>query len=218
MLSNLELLINFFGMGLLFILGLGFIKRLKGNKIPQGSILIEKIESNIKNEIPGNLWSRLGTTVPILIIKGLEILVMILSFPNLWIIIAPFIAFDLPYWLNWVGIIVLWFVIIWDIMNFYYNINVTRLYKPLKGKYALATGGPYKYVRHPMYTGGVLEILMFFLVTGVWMVLILLTIMTIALPYQAKGEEKVLIKKFGSVYEDYLERTGRFFPKIVSKK
>ncbi|NHI93639.1 MAG: isoprenylcysteine carboxylmethyltransferase family protein [Candidatus Lokiarchaeota archaeon] len=215
MLSNLELLVNFFGMGILFIVALGLIKRFRGDKIPNGSIFIDKIEVNSKNEIPGNLWSRLGTTLPIIITKGLEILVMILCLLNLWFVISQYIAFNLPYWMNWVGIIILWGVIGWDIANFYYNVNVTRLYKPLKEKYALATGGPYKYVRHPMYIGGILEILMFFITTGVWISVLLLIIMIIALPFQAKGEERVLKNKFGKVYEDYISQTGRFFPKIT---
>ena len=214
MLNNLEILINFFGMGILFIVGMGLIKRLRGDKIPSGSLIIDKPEIEVKSDIPGNTWSRLGTTIPLMVTKGLEILVMILIFPNLWILLSLYIAFDLPYWVNWTGIIIMWLVIIWDLSNFYYNINVTRLYKPLKDKYALATGGPYKYVRHPMYVGGIIEIAMFFLVTGVWISLILLVIMIIALPYQAKGEESVLKNKFGKIYENYMGNTGRFFPKI----
>ena len=36
----------------------------------------------------------------------------------------------------------------------------------------------------------------------------------LALPYQAKGEEKMLKEMFGEIYEEYASKTGRFFPKI----
>ena len=42
----------------------------------------------------------------------------------------------------------------------------------------------------------------------------------LALPYQAKGEEKMLQEMFGEAYEEYTSKTGRFFPKIkrINKK
>jgi protein-S-isoprenylcysteine O-methyltransferase Ste14 len=86
-------------------------------------------------------------------------------------------------------------------------------------EYALATGGTYKYVRHPAYIAGVFEIIFIFLGTGVWFVFFGL-IGFLALPYQAKAEEKMLQEIFGEVYGEYTSKTGRFFPKIkrISKK
>ncbi len=35
-------------------------------------------------------------------------------------------------------------------------------------------------------------------------------------PFIARQEEKMLLKEFGSEYQDYMDRTGRFFPPIFN--
>ncbi|HUY01426.1 MAG TPA: isoprenylcysteine carboxylmethyltransferase family protein [Candidatus Deferrimicrobium sp.] len=214
MLNRLELLFNFLGCGILFFIGMIVIKRTRSERLPSGSIILQKSESVENNRPPGNRWSQLGVTMPFLFNKSLEILIIILCFVNIWEYTSQLIAIDLPLIVNWIGIIGLWLCVIWSIAGFYYNVNFTRLYKPLPGKYILATGGPYKYIRHPFYVGGAIEILSFILSTGIWIAIILLVIYLITLPFQARGEEKVLREIFGTIYDDYASKTGRFFPKI----
>jgi len=68
-----------------------------------------------------------------------------------------------------------------------------------------------------MYTAGALEVITFFLATGIWIIPIYLIIFLIALPYQSKGEETVLKGRFGKEYDNYVANTGRFIPKIRKK-
>lgn len=82
----------------------------------------------------------------------------------------------------------------------------------MKKNYVLATGGPYKIMRHPMYVQKAIFPLLLFLTTGVWLSLLGL-ISWFALPTQAKAEEQILIEMFGDNYIQYLTKTGRFFPK-----
>jgi protein-S-isoprenylcysteine O-methyltransferase Ste14 len=66
---------------------------------------------------------------------------------------------------------------------------------------------------NPAYIAGVFENLFIFLATGIWAIFFGL-IGFIALPYQAKKEEKILRELFDESYEDNESKTGRFFPKI----
>jgi protein-S-isoprenylcysteine O-methyltransferase Ste14 len=114
----------------------------------------------------------------------------------------------------------MWLLGVWVSITFIYNVNYTACFKQMKEEeYVLAMGGTYKYVRHPAYIAGVFEIIFIFLGTGIWFMFFGL-IGFLALPYQAKGEEKMLQEMFGEVYEEYASKTGRFFPKIkrINKK
>jgi protein-S-isoprenylcysteine O-methyltransferase Ste14 len=131
-----------------------------------------------------------------------------------------FFILELPIEVYWIGIIGMWLLGVWVSITFIYNVNYTACFNQMKEKeYALATGGTYKYVRHPAYIAGVFEIIFIFLGTGIWFMFFGL-IGFLALPYQAKGEEKMLQEMFGEVYEEYASKTGRFFPKIkrINKK
>ena len=214
MIGQTELLIIFLVGTLVFIIGLGIIKRTRSEILPNGSIVIEKIEGKASDLTPGNKWSHLGVTIPTITNKILETIILFTCIFNLWVPTARLIAINLPYFVNWIGLIGILFCLGWAISVFLYNVNFSRLYKPMKGKYVLATGGPYKYVRHPGYVEAIFEMAFFFLATGIWFVIIYFIIFMIALPYQASGEEEVLENIFGDAYRAYKSKTGRFFPKI----
>lgn len=86
----------------------------------------------------------------------------------------------------------------------------------MKGQYILATGGPYKFVRHPMYTEKIFVLIFLFLATGVLLILLGL-LGFIWLPKQAKGEEQLLLELFGEQYLNYMNKKGRFLPKLKLK-
>ncbi len=214
MLDRFVLLINFIAAGLVFVGALRIIKIKRAKKRPKGAVVIEKIQSSGTDESPGKRWSQLGVVLPIILNIIMEILVMMFCILDWWSPFAQLMAIDFPVWFNWIGMIGLWFCIPLDTANFYYNPNFRRLYKPLEGKYALATGGPYKYIRHPMYVGGMIEVIFFFITTGIYIIPIYLVYLLISLPVQAKGEEKLLTAIFGEIYTNYSKSTGRFLPKI----
>jgi protein-S-isoprenylcysteine O-methyltransferase Ste14 len=83
----------------------------------------------------------------------------------------------------------------------------------MKSKYILATGGPYRVIRHPVYLSESLETIFALLATGIWINAIGV-LSWFALRSQAKAEEKALEKLFGKTYTQYKARTGMFFPKI----
>jgi protein-S-isoprenylcysteine O-methyltransferase Ste14 len=77
----------------------------------------------------------------------------------------------------------------------------------------LVTWGPYRFVRHPSYSGYFLMFVGFFLVwSSVFAVFPLFAILGYC--RVSVVEEEFLVKRFGDVYRDYQSRTGRFVPRI----
>jgi protein-S-isoprenylcysteine O-methyltransferase Ste14 len=76
--------------------------------------------------------------------------------------------------------------------------------------------GPYKYIRHPSYTGALLILLGIGLALQSWGATItLMLLFSLAYGYRIHVEEKVLIKALGDPYIEYKKRTKRLIPYIV---
>jgi len=214
MLGRFELLIGFFGSWAVSIIILVIYKWKQGDRLPKGSILVEK-NNNIKVvRPPGSRLSKWGVTIGLGSNSSVIIFVLILCIFDLWDAFSPYITFPLPIWLNWLGLIAIWIINGLGTSVFIYNVNYTAAYKPIKKKYVLATGGPYKWIRHPMYIIKACQTIFLFLTTGVWFTIFGL-IAWIALPYQAAAEEDLMQDRFGDHYVKYKTRTGRFFPKFL---
>ena len=79
---------------------------------------------------------------------------------------------------------------------------------------SLVTGGPYRWVRHPMYVGVALLVLAVSLITAN-VVIALLGTGTVAMQVlRVPTEEAKLVERFGDAYRDYASRTGRFLPRL----
>lgn len=78
----------------------------------------------------------------------------------------------------------------------------------------LAEEGPYRWIRHPIYSGMLLVVLgtMLALPHPAITVAALLTVLGLA--FQAHREERHLLHTFGDRYARYLARTGRFAPRL----
>ena len=95
------------------------------------------------------------------------------------------------------------------------NVSETIL---TKERHELVTSGPYNWVRHPLYTVGLLLFLSMSLVAANWFLAALtlgalLLFSLVIIP----REEDNLIAKFGDDYRSYRERTGRLIPRLVSR-
>jgi protein-S-isoprenylcysteine O-methyltransferase Ste14 len=81
----------------------------------------------------------------------------------------------------------------------------------LREKPELVTGGPYAFVRHPIYTGILFATLGTALAVGAWYFLVVL----IALGYfvvSAGREEKDMVQHFPDAYPAFMARTKRLIP------
>jgi len=78
----------------------------------------------------------------------------------------------------------------------------------------ISNKGIYKKIRHPAYLGLILMYLSAGLLWGSMLLLILSFFISVLLVFVAIAEDNYLLKKFGKDYENYLRKTGMFFPKI----
>lgn len=86
----------------------------------------------------------------------------------------------------------------------------------LKEDQVLIETGPYKWIRHPIYTAYFLNYIGGGLLAGNWVLTFIPTFFFGLMIYLRLGEEEaVMIEKFGDDYRHYMERTGRFLPKIT---
>jgi len=75
----------------------------------------------------------------------------------------------------------------------------------------LVTGGPYAYVRHPIYTGILLAMLGSAVGESFYWALPLV-LFTPYFIYSARREEELMCEQFPSQYPDYMRRTGMIVP------
>ena len=76
--------------------------------------------------------------------------------------------------------------------------------------------GPYKYIRHPSYTGALIILIGIGLALQSWgAVITLVFLFSLGYGYRIHVEEKVLISKLGDPYIEYKKRTKRLIPYII---
>jgi protein-S-isoprenylcysteine O-methyltransferase len=82
--------------------------------------------------------------------------------------------------------------------------------------HAVITAGPYRYVRHPSYTGLLLAFLGLGVFFGNWLSLVVLMIpITLAVLHRIRLEESVLVSALGPAYSAYCARTKRLIPWVL---
>ncbi|MGC8491767.1 MAG: methyltransferase family protein [Syntrophobacteraceae bacterium] len=93
-----------------------------------------------------------------------------------------------------------------------YSSGVVRVQKE-RGHTVISTG-PYRYVRHPMYTGGCLFFLGTALLLGSWLGVLCTPLFTGLLAFRAIREERVLMEGLDG-YRAYMENVRyRFLPRV----
>jgi len=82
--------------------------------------------------------------------------------------------------------------------------------------HTLVTAGPYRLVRHPIYSGNVALLLGSALGTLNVLILALCPIVAFGMIAEAQIEEGLLEAKFGAEYREYARRTGRLVPRLAT--
>jgi protein-S-isoprenylcysteine O-methyltransferase len=80
--------------------------------------------------------------------------------------------------------------------------------------HALITGGPYRFVRHPIYAGYLALLLGSSLGMLNLGLLLLWPVALLGILVQARAEERLLGAKFGRAYRCYAGRTGQLVPRL----
>ncbi len=84
--------------------------------------------------------------------------------------------------------------------------------------HTLVTGGPYRWVRHPMYFSGLLLFGGYVLLTDSWFILLTCGVAFGALFVRTSQEEANLTQRFGDEYREYARETGRFLPRSSRRR
>ncbi len=120
-----------------------------------------------------------------------------------------------PTWLRWTGAglgVVSLTLLTWvqHTLGRYWSAGLQ-----LRGEHVLVTKGPYRWVRHPMYSA----IFAFFvggcLVSANWLLLALAVAGATALYARISKEEAMMLERFGEEYRAYMRRTGRLLPRLT---
>ena len=83
----------------------------------------------------------------------------------------------------------------------------------------LITTGPYRFVRHPMYTVFVIMTIGFGLLSANWLIGgSLLGAIAVVMIFRTPLEEKMLLDHFGGDYRRYMQRTGRYIPRLFTSR
>jgi len=120
----------------------------------------------------------------------------------------------LPTWIRWLGAgltIVSLPLLVWvhATLGRHWSTNLQ-----FKESHALITAGPYRWVRHPMYT----VLFSFFIGLGLLsanaLMLGLVVIAVVVIGARIPKEEAMMVAQFGDVYQAYMQRTGRLLPRL----
>jgi protein-S-isoprenylcysteine O-methyltransferase Ste14 len=84
-------------------------------------------------------------------------------------------------------------------------------------KTQLIVTGPYAYVRHPIYALQSLLLLTSFVAVPNIMMLSVMVIAMLLLQWEARREERHLLRTHGADYAEYLRRVGRFVPRSLAR-
>jgi len=129
--------------------------------------------------------------------------------PWLNLFAAPF-----PIWSRWIGVglsVLSLPLLIWvhHTLGRHWSTNLQ-----LKQNHTLITAGPYRWVRHPMYTALFAAFVGLALVSASWLIVILVVAAILVLYARIGKEETMMVEQFGAEYRAYMQRTGRLLPRL----
>jgi protein-S-isoprenylcysteine O-methyltransferase Ste14 len=124
-------------------------------------------------------------------------------------------AVAIPLWARWLGVgVAALATSLWLFTFHHLGRNLTDTVVTRK-EHSLVTHGPYAYVRHPFYVAVALLVVANGLTTANWFILASGLTLFSLLVIRTSIEEAKLIERFGQQYRDYMQKTGRFFPRSL---
>jgi protein-S-isoprenylcysteine O-methyltransferase Ste14 len=134
-----------------------------------------------------------------------------------WMINPAWMAWSgmaLPVWLRWTGIGLLaagGLLLLWTFRSLGKNLTDTVV---TRRDHTLVVHGPYRWIRHPLYDSAALLIVAMSLLAANWFLLVTGFVVLGLLVARTRTEEENLVARFGDGYRAYMDRTGRFVPRI----
>jgi protein-S-isoprenylcysteine O-methyltransferase Ste14 len=151
--------------------------------------------------------------VIVLRLMGLAVLLPLCGYlinPD-WVAWARFALPDGVRWLAALVALALLPLVYWIFVSIGNNISPTQA---TRAKHQLVTHGPYRWVRHPLYSTGFALAVCLTLITSLWWLAVGMIVPLVILLLRTSKEEARLIEAFGDEYREYMKRTGRFLPRL----
>jgi protein-S-isoprenylcysteine O-methyltransferase Ste14 len=156
-------------------------------------------------------WSILLRPLVFLCMLAFVVLYVVSPGESSWLLVS------LPGWFRWFGVglgvaslpFVAW---VHHTLREYWS-TVPQL----REGHVLITSGPYRWIRHPMYTGLTLCFVGLSLTSTVWPFMLLVLLMLLFFFRVVGREEAMMIEQFGDEYRAYMKRTGRFLPRLFAR-
>jgi protein-S-isoprenylcysteine O-methyltransferase Ste14 len=125
-------------------------------------------------------------------------------------------AFSLRAWVRWIGVGITGTALLllaWVQWSLGKNFSTTL---HLRQGHSLVMTGPYRWMRHPMYTALFLLGVGFLVLTANWAVGVpLIVALPIIVVARVGNEEALMMEQFGEDYRAYMQQTGRFLPRLT---
>jgi protein-S-isoprenylcysteine O-methyltransferase Ste14 len=159
--------------------------------------------------------------------RGIMLLRVFVAVPvialTFWFMAAPgrlaWMHLPVPAWLRWFGVVQSLLGIaglVWIHHHLGKNFS-TEL--RIRQDHSLITSGPYRYVRHPMYSNFLLNFPGLPIVGANWLLLLFFVIgLVFIVTVRIRKEEQLMLATFGDEYRAYMARTGRLFPRVRSRQ
>ena len=125
-------------------------------------------------------------------------------------------SLPLPLWLRWLGVgaaLTGFGLLQWAQNTLGENWSDTpRMMK----EQSLITSGPYRFVRHPIYTAFLLILGSTFFISANWLIgFTWLGMTALEVASRISFEESLMLEYFGDPYREYMQRTGKLLPKFI---
>jgi len=127
---------------------------------------------------------------------------------------SSFLLFQMPFpiWLRWFGV-GLGFLSIPFLLWVHYVLDEEwSITLKFQTDHKLVTSGPYRRIRHPMYTALIVYELSWVLVSAGFLFFVYYVITVLLMIVRIPKEERMMLEKYGEEYRSYMKRTGRLLP------
>jgi len=162
-------------------------------------------ESAVKNE--GGIYVCIRISLFVLILA-------VVSFYSIYPRFMDILHIGFPLWIRWLGTLISFVgLAFWIYSQSVLDINWSAQLR-IQKEHQLVDTGPYRIIRHPIYSAMFLWTIGLILCTASAVFIVLAALMIVALIARVPKEEKMMIGQFGDKYRKYMLTTGRYFPKL----
>lgn len=136
----------------------------------------------------------------------------------IWVINPGWMSWSaaiLPDWLRWSGIALVGAglaLLTWahETLSASFSGNLE-----IRAEHKLVTTGPYRWIRHPIYSAIVLWTAGLALLSANWFIGLIPLAFAMFFMVRVRTEEQMMVEAFGKDYQEYIQRSGRFLPRVT---